>query len=124
MALDHLIDAEGIAPEDILVITCRSQKRSRWYTSENRQIGKHRLIQRPEGGRPGRVALSTVRSAKGLERRVVILTELDGLDGASKREALLYVALSRAVHHLVVLGPEKALQPRRTGVLAVVRGRR
>ncbi len=124
LALDHLVEAEGILPEDILVITCRSQRRSRWYSAENRQIGKHRLIQRPEGGRPGRVALSTVRSAKGLERKVVILTELDGLEGAPKRDTLLYIALSRAVHHLVVLGPEKALQPRKPGVLAVIRSGR
>jgi hypothetical protein len=122
LALDHLVDAEGILPEDILIITCRSQKLSRWYTAENRQIGRHRLIQRPEGGRPGRVALSTVRSAKGLERKVVILTELDGLDGAGKRDTLLYVALSRAMHYLVVLGPEKALQPRKPSVLALIRG--
>jgi hypothetical protein len=124
LALDHLVEAEGILPEDILVITCRSQRRSRWYVAEGRQIGVHRLIQRPEGGRPGRVALSTVRSAKGLERKVVILTELDGLEGVPKRDALLYIALSRAVHHLVVLGPEKALQPRKAGVLAVIRGAR
>jgi hypothetical protein len=124
LALDHLVGADGILPEEILVITCRSQRRSRWYTAENRRIGAHRLIQRPEGGRPGRVALSTVRSAKGLERKVVILTELDGLEGAARRDALLYVALSRAVHHLVVLGPEKALQPRKQGVLAIIRGRR
>jgi superfamily I DNA and RNA helicase len=125
LALDHLVDAEGILPEDILVITCRSQRRSRWYTVEHRQVGAHRLIQRPEGGRPGRVALSTVRSAKGLERKVIVLTELDGLDGAAKRDTLLYVALSRAVHHLVVLGPEKAMQPTgrkaKSGILAGLR---
>jgi superfamily I DNA/RNA helicase len=128
LALDHLVDAEGILPEEILVITCRSQKHSRWYSAEQRQIGKHRLIQRPEGGRPGRVALSTVRSAKGLERKVVILTELDGLDETARdhtrRDTLLYVAISRAVHHLVVLGPEKALQPRKSGVLALIHGGR
>ncbi len=124
LALDHLVDAEGIQPEDILVITCRPQRSSRWYTAEHRQIGRHRLIQRPEGGRPGRVALSTARAAKGLERKVVILTELDGLDDAPKRDALLYVALSRAVHQLVVLGPEKALQRRKQGALALLRERR
>jgi hypothetical protein len=135
LALDHLVEAEGIAAEDILVITCRSQRSSRWYRGGQRTLGAHRLIQRPEGGRPGRVSLATVRSAKGLERTVVVLTELDGLDSAAGhntgRDTLLYVALSRAVHHLVVLGPERTLHLRKdgrhpgdSGVLAVVRGGR
>lgn len=108
--LDRLVKAENVRPEDILVITGRPQKKSRWYTQQN--VGEHKLTWRADAMVPGRVALSTVRSAKGLERSVVVLTELDGLREELKRDALLYVALSRAIHHLVVLGPKNDLLPR------------
>jgi superfamily I DNA/RNA helicase len=53
--------------------------------------------------------IETIHSAKGLERSVIILVELERrlTQGISvkDREKLLYVACSRACHHLIILLP-------------------
>jgi ATP-dependent exoDNAse (exonuclease V) beta subunit len=54
------------------------------------------------------VRITTIRSAKGLESPVVIVTELDGLQAMRASSPArcchyLYIATSRAKHHLVVL---------------------
>ncbi len=110
--LDRLIGEEKVAPEDILIITCRSRMKSRWL--HQRQLGRHKLTWQSDKMMPGHVALSLVRSAKGLERKVVILSELDGLEGITRprRDNLLYIAISRAMFHLIVLGTEDTLTPR------------
>jgi len=46
---------------------------------------------------------STIHGFKGLERAVVILSELEHIPEEDQR-SLLYVALSRARNHLIVLG--------------------
>ena len=116
-ALDFLIDVEGIAPQDILIITCRPQKvsktqeASRWYArGAEYALGKH-AIRRGAVSVNGKVALSTVRAARGIERLAVILCELDGLRGASVtyRDKLLYAAISRAKHQIVTLGSAEEL---------------
>ncbi len=105
--LDSLLSQDGgLRSERIMVITCRSEARTRFPTSVEHQSGIHRLRWVRRGEKDGCIALSTARSAKGLEYDVVILTELDGLRDEKKRDAYLYVAVSRAKHHLVVLGSE------------------
>jgi superfamily I DNA/RNA helicase len=81
------------------------------------------------GEKDGCVPLATIRSAKGLEYKAVVLAELDGLGTeAKKRDRLLYVAISRAMYHLVVLGSEAELKGAVTlwegSVAAEVRRRR
>ena len=57
----------------------------------------------PERGRLGKhVHFSSIRGFKGLEAPVVILCELEDLDEAS-RDQQLYVALSRAKNHCVIV---------------------
>ena len=53
--------------------------------------------------------LETVRRFKGLERQVVILTAIDDLP-AGEETALLYVGLSRARVHLIIVATESALE--------------
>ena len=61
------------------------------------------------------VRLETIYSFKGLERPVVILAEVErwlAHDASSlARTRLLYVACSRAQHHLLILLPERAQKP-------------
>ena len=112
-ALDHLTGpAGGLRPEEILVISCRGEASTRWRLRHERVIGRHEL-RWVRYERAGYVSLATIRSAKGLEYKAVVLTELDGLADEKRRDALLYVAISRAMHHLVVLGTPDVIAPRR-----------
>ena len=107
--LDSLIVKEGVKPEHILIITCKGMQKSVWY--KTRSVGQHTLTWHSDGSRQGSVALATLRQAKGLERRIVILSELSGLGTVSNRNPLLYVAISRAMFHLVVIGAREQLVP-------------
>jgi superfamily I DNA/RNA helicase len=61
---------------------------------------------------PDVVLFDSIRRFKGLEREVVILVELRADEPTLQR--LLYVGMTRALHHLVVIAP--------TAVLARIRG--
>jgi superfamily I DNA/RNA helicase len=53
---------------------------------------------------PGDVVLfETIRRFKGLEREVIVLCELP--EDAGRLDELLYVGLTRATTHLVVIAP-------------------
>jgi hypothetical protein len=108
--LNELVEHKHIHPEDILIVTCRAQKQSRWFKTPS--LGRHQLTWRSDGRTTGHVAVSTIRSAKGLERKCVILTELDGLDEIRDpvaRQKKLYIAISRALLRIVVLTSEQNL---------------
>jgi hypothetical protein len=122
-ALRLLTEVEQIAPQDILIITCRPQRSktqhaSQWYArGAEFALGKH-AIHRGAARVEGTIALSTVRAARGVERLAVILCELDGLPKASpnSRDKLLYSAISRAKHQLVVLGSQEELLEQETAL--------
>jgi hypothetical protein len=59
-----------------------------------------------ERGRRG-IYFSSIRGFKGLESPVVILCELGDLDDDS-RDQQLYVGLSRARNHCVIVSPQLA----------------
>jgi hypothetical protein len=108
--LNELVEHKHIRPEDILIVTCRAQKQSRWFKTPS--LGRHQLTWRSDGRTTGHVAVSTIRSAKGLERKCVILTELDGLDEIRDpiaRRRKLYIAISRALLRIIVLTSEPNL---------------
>ena len=50
------------------------------------------------------VYFSSIKGFKGLESPVVVLSELEDLDQATQ-DKQLYVGLSRAVNHCVVVAP-------------------
>ena len=58
---------------------------------------------------PKKVLLQTIHGFKGLERRVVILADIDQLH-ASKREELFYVGITRARAHLAVVAERATLK--------------
>ena len=100
-ALHRLVNEQGIHPSDIVILTPAADKRSQW--KENDQVGNFLLTWDMNTTIWNAVRVCTIYRFKGLESAVVILTELD------KRyedfgNQLVYVGLSRARHHAVVIG--------------------
>lgn len=98
--LHELIVEEGVDREDIVVLTPRSMT----YTTLKGKYGRFQLntnwnVQENE------VFIATIHSYKGLESPVIILAELEPT--LPKLNELLYVACSRARHHLVVVCHEQ-----------------
>ncbi len=99
--LHRLVNEEGIQPEDIIVLTPASEKRSQWKSDD--QLGNFILTWQLDTEMPMAARICTIYSYKGLESPVVILTELHALRPEIANQ-LLYVGLSRARHHVVVIG--------------------
>jgi superfamily I DNA and RNA helicase len=99
--LHRLVQKENIRPEDIIVLTPLSDRTSMWKS--DLILGNFALTWDMQTEMNMAIRVCTIYSFKGLESAVIILTELDKLrsDIASQ---LLYVGLSRARHHAVVLG--------------------
>jgi superfamily I DNA/RNA helicase len=97
--LSRLIGTEGLDSSEIIVLTPRSLDGSALLSEP---LDSHlRLIpDTPTSNR--QVQVSTVHRFKGLERPVVVLTEIDELNGV-EREAIMYVALSRPRSYLIVI---------------------
>lgn len=97
--LSRLVDKEQVACEDIVILTPRGSERT--FFRPGKAIGNFTLTE-SRSSRPYSVQVSTVHGFKGLERRVVILTEVDE-KSPHKLDIVLYVGCSRARTHLVVL---------------------
>jgi hypothetical protein len=102
----QLIGHEHVFAEHILIVSFRSEAKSRFLTWKEHWKGQLALRHIKEKDRPGVIPFLTVRAAKGLESDVVIFVELDGLPQAdtTKREKLIYLGASRCRHSLIVLG--------------------
>lgn len=96
------LTSNGIDPREIAVLTPRSQARS--ALAEGYPVGESLRLTWSDSGTDSAVRVSTVHSFKGLESPVVVLAETDGLRSHHHGDALTYVAVSRAKHHLVVVG--------------------
>jgi hypothetical protein len=105
--LHRLVNEENVPHNEIVVLTPQAQKRSMWDDDEI--LGNFILTWDMRSTMRMAVKVCTIYSFKGLESSVVILSELDKLyrDVAGQ---LLYVGLSRARNHAIVLGelPEPA----------------
>ncbi len=99
--LHRLVNEEGIAPEEIVILTPASKKRSQW--DDDDQLGNFIVTWQLDTEMPMAARICTIYSYKGLESAVVILTELHKLH-SEKQDQLLYVGLSRARHHVIVIG--------------------
>lgn len=99
--LHRLVNEEGIPPEDIIILTPASDRRSQWQNDD--QLGNFILTRNLNTEMPMAARICTIHSFKGLESPVVILTELHALRKEIARE-LMYVGLSRARHHAIVIG--------------------
>ncbi len=88
----------GVAPADVVVLTARAPQKSIW-----RDFAEVLLPWKlTAGDEPGHVRLRGIRAFKGMEAKVVILTELDG-EPAETRLLLHYIGGSRATGLLVLL---------------------
>jgi hypothetical protein len=98
--ITQLVTLEKVDPGNIAVLTRRSRERSEWT---NPPASPAWTATWELAACDGKVIISTIHAFKGLERPVVIVCELKGVDAAQDVE-LLYVAFSRAREHLVVAG--------------------
>lgn len=97
--LHKLVVEEHISPSDLVILTPRSHTRTALKT--DLPIGSFRLSSQPPQA-ANQIQVSSIHTFKGLERRVVIIAEIDR-EASSDLTSLLYVACSRARTHLLVL---------------------
>ena len=97
--LHDLTKTEGVPADEIVVLSTRNAKGS--ALAEGSKVGNLTLTWGEAA--TGQLRVRTVHTFKGLESPIVILAEPERAHAAN-RDALLYVALSRAQHHVVVLG--------------------
>ncbi len=102
----RLVNEEGLRPSQIVVLTPNSAARSALV--ENAAIGNLRLTWSVAPA-ANQVRVSSIHAFKGLESDVVILAETSRLAETRNWRRLAYVALSRARHHLIVIGGLPAL---------------
>jgi len=96
--IDQLISKERISPSDIAVLMASNQDIEECVPNDF--LGGI-ACQRADVPEKDTIVLDTIRRFKGLESRVVILAATSGLIG--NRE-LVYVGLSRARTHLIIIG--------------------
>jgi hypothetical protein len=96
----RLCGEEEVPPQDIVVLSSHGFANSEVAQS---QPGKYRFTQ--ERGKLGDfVHLSSIRGFKGLEAKVVILCELEDIEDETL-DAQIYVGMSRALNHCVLVVP-------------------
>ena len=101
--LNELCDGEDIRPQDVVVLSAHGRDNSaiygddsgRWHYTDTR------------GRKGNNVFFSSIRGFKGLESPVVVLCELGDLDDES-RDNQIYVGMSRARNHCVIVAPSGA----------------
>lgn len=96
--LQRLTGAGGVAVDEIVVLTARAPLKSIWRDFAELLL-PFKLTASDE---PGCVRLRGIRAFKGMEAKVVVLTELDS-ETTDTRQLLHYIGGSRATGLLVVL---------------------
>jgi hypothetical protein len=99
--LERLCGEEEVPPQDVVVLSSHGFDNSAVAHGVD---GRFRLV-KERGALGARVQLSSIRGFKGLESPVVVLCELEDTDEPT-RDQQLYVGLSRARNHCVVVAPQ------------------
>jgi len=102
--LYKLINEEHIPAEDIVILTPHAQERSVLKSAS--KLGNFSLTTNPSQHR-NEIQATTIHRFKGLERKVVILAEIDG-NFKYNPEILMYVGSSRARTHLLFFVEQNA----------------
>jgi hypothetical protein len=102
--LHRLIVEERINNEDIVILTPRGEKTTK--LTPGTKLGMFTLTNQPPD-HMSKIQATSVYKFKGLERRVVILAEIDNRSSFN-REMVMYVGCSRARVHLILLADENA----------------
>jgi superfamily I DNA/RNA helicase len=97
--LYRLIENEGIATKDIVILTTRRKQ-----VLQNQLIGRFRVKADPDISN-NEIRCNTIHYFKGLESPIVIIVEIE-LNKVPNLKNLLYVGASRARHHLIILRPD------------------
>lgn len=114
-AVYDLLDAEGVRPEDILILAGKAGS----FEFIERAIGSLGVDIRMVGGRnrttiddpllvPGALTLATIHSSKGYDAPIVFLIDADQLPTDVTGRALFYVGATRAKRYLIVTGVKTA----------------
>ena len=103
--LHHLIKDNGVAPSDIAVLMGSARAGA---LRRGKRIGAFETTE-DQTAEPSKVLLESIRRFMGLERLVVVLTAIDDLS-ADDETALLYVGLSRARVHLVMIATDETMK--------------
>jgi hypothetical protein len=98
--LERLIAEEGVRQQDIVILSSHALAKSDFASG---RLGPYTLHDDP-ARQPG-ILFSSIRGFKGLESPVVILCELEDLDGETEQQQL-YVGMSRARNHCVIVVPQ------------------
>ncbi len=93
------VNTQQIDLEEIVVLSPRSQRSS--HFSDGASLGNVSL--RWKGSGPNVLKIDSIPAFKGLESSVVILVELDRIY-QGEPDAMIHVALTRAQHHVIVIG--------------------
>jgi hypothetical protein len=102
--LHRLIHEEHLAPGDVAVLTGKSRDSS--GLPKEGMIGAFGVTDGSDPD-PKKVVFDSIRRFKGLERPVVVLVELEEVIDSPET---LYVGLTRANAHLVVIGTSRVLE--------------
>lgn len=100
--LHNLVNENKVRNTDIVILTPRANDRS--DLPDGKILGNFKLVWR-EPNTPNEIQVSTVHRFKGLERKVIILAEVDrwAHKDIQAIPRLLYVGCSRARTHLIIL---------------------
>lgn len=103
--LHGLVVEEAVDVADIVVLTPIAPEKSALTTSTS--VGRFSLTTNWDVA-PNEIYYTSIHSFKGLESPVVILVEIEPTLHHKVQE-LMYIACSRARHHLVIIGHEDAI---------------
>lgn len=104
--LDRLTIKERLREERIAVISLRGANHGNWVASAHR-IGDYHVVRADDPLADSRIVSDTFLRFKGLERPVVVITDLERV--TSEAEVRLHVALTRATVRAVIVAPAKTL---------------
>jgi hypothetical protein len=100
--LERLLGPDDVDPANVVVLSSHRLERS----TVGQALGARVTAER-EKRRRDQVHFSSIRSFKGLEAPVIVLCELEDID-EDTRSQQLYVGMSRARNHCVIVAPEVA----------------
>jgi nucleoside-triphosphatase THEP1 len=100
--INTLVNQERVKYSDIAILTMKSIKKS---SLDNFNLKSVSISKFDHQYNDSLLKIETVRRFKGVESKIVIVTELDGLleYEAEEQKKLLYTAFSRAKHVLIVV---------------------
>jgi hypothetical protein len=98
--------AAGLRQSEIAIVSVRGQTRARTFGLE--RIGAYRLVKADDPAAGHEIVDDTFLRFKGLERPAVIITDLNLIH--DRREVRMYIAVTRALTALRILGPLEAIR--------------